>query len=157
MPGLLIRQVSYAEILSTPNAQDLLEQYAQECSIPEIGRANPQAEMYRQMEATGMFQAFGLFYAEQLRGFASLLCYTLPHYGRKIANVESLFITQKHRKNGAGNLLMNAVEQYAKDNGCEVILYNARAGSQLEKLLSLLRPYQRTNSVFLRSLRPPQT
>lgn len=155
--ALVIRPVSYAEILNAPSASVLLAAYGAECSIPEIGEINPQAEMYRQMEKTGMFQAFGAFDGEELVGFAAVLTYVLPHYGRKIATVESIFVSPPHRTQGTGNALMNAIENYAKGQNCEVILYSARTGSQFERLLSCLKPYQRTNAAFLRSLRPQHT
>lgn len=148
----MIRPVSYAEILEAPNAKALLDEYAQECSIPLIGEACPQADMYSAMEATGMFQAFGVFDEERLIGFAALLIYVLPHYGRKIATVESLFLSKAHRSAQGGSALMETIESYAKEQGCVAILYNARAESQLERLLTLLKPYERTNSVFCRSL-----
>jgi GNAT superfamily N-acetyltransferase len=112
--------------------------------------------MYEKMEQTGMFQAFGVFEHEELIGFAAVLVFVLPHYGRRIANVESIFVSPEHRTQGTGNALMNAIENYAKEKECQVISYSARTGSQFERLLSLLKPYQRTNSVFLRSLRPLQ-
>ena len=152
----MIRPVSYAEILNAPNAPILLAAYGAECSIPEIGDINPQPAMYEQLEQTGMFQAFGAFEHDELIGLAAVLVYVLPHYGRKIATVESIFLSPVNRSGRNGNALMNAIEDYAKEKDCEVILYSARTGSQFERLLSLLKPYQRTNSVFLRSLRPLQ-
>lgn len=147
----MIRAVSYAEILGAPNAKDLLAAYGAECSIPEIGEVNPQAEIYAQMEKSGQFQVFGAF-EDELIGFASVLCSTLPHYGKKIGIVESIFLLPSKRSSKTGNGLMNAIENWAKEKNCEVILYNARTGSQFEKLLLMLTPYQRTNSVFLRRL-----
>jgi GNAT superfamily N-acetyltransferase len=147
-----VRRISYAEILNAPNAKGLLADYAQECSIPEIGEANPQAKMYEAMEATGYFQSFGIFNCKELAGFASILVYVVPHYGRRIATVESIYVDSAQRGLSAGNALMNALEDYARERECVAILYNARAESRFEKLLSHLQPYQRTNSVFLRQL-----
>jgi GNAT superfamily N-acetyltransferase len=152
----VIRAVSYAEILNAPNAAALLAAYGAECSIPEIGDINPQPAMYAQMEQTGMFQAFGAFEHDELIGFAAGLAFRLPHYGRMITNVESLFLSPTHRCGRIGNGLMNTLEDFGRERECEVISYSARTGSQFERLLSLLKPYQRTNSVFLRSLRPLQ-
>jgi GNAT superfamily N-acetyltransferase len=145
----LIRAVSYAEILAHP---DLIAEYAAECSIPEIGQVNPQAEMYAAMEHSGMMQAFGAFHAEQLVGFATILKYVIPHYNCKAATVESLFVAKEFRGTSAGISLMKAIEKHAKESDCQVISYSAPTGSQLEKLLTRLRLYKRTNSIFLRKL-----
>jgi GNAT superfamily N-acetyltransferase len=144
-----IRAVRYTAIL---DAKELLSEYAKECSIPEIGEANPQRDLYERMEATGLMHTFGAFHMEQLIGFASVLLYVLPHYGRKVATMESLFVTRPKRTLGAGRKLMRVVEDFARREGCEVLMYSARAGTRLERLLLLLTTYKRTNSVFLRRL-----
>ncbi len=148
-----IKAICHAEILGAPNAAELTREYAAECSIPQIGPIDPQADLYARMEASGNFQAFGMFEGERLIGFASALVYTVPHYGRRVATVESIFLERAHRNGRNGNALMNAIEGYAKEGKCEAILYSARTGSQFERLLTLRRPYERTNSVFLRILR----
>ena len=146
-----IRRVHYSDILGAPNAAVLLSEYAAECCLPEIGEPSPQGKMYAAMEDSGMLSVFGAFQWQELIGFAALLVYVLPHYGLKIATVESIFVARQHRSS-AGRALMKTIEQHARELGCVAILYNAPAGSQLETLLALLKPYRRTNSVFCRSL-----
>lgn len=148
----VIRPVSYAEILDAPNVSVLLAAYGAECSVPEIGEINPQAELYAQMEQSGIFQVFGAFDGDELVGFASVLVYLNPHYGKMLATVESLFLSPIHRTSKMGQGLMSALEEYAKGRGCEAILYSAKAGSQFEQLLSLMKNYKRSHSVFLRQL-----
>jgi hypothetical protein len=151
---LLVRRVNHRDILDYARGCELLSEYAEECSIPQIGTSDPQREIYAAMEKSGLMHCFGLFddrSIPRLIGFATLLIHVLPHYGKRIANVESLFVGKAHRAYGAGEILKVGIEQYAKEQGCVGILYNARAGSRLEKLLTLQPEYERTNSVFLRS------
>lgn len=147
-----LRPVSYLEILDSPEVADLLKEYEEECSIPEIGLACPQRKLYEQMESTGLMRSFGVYLDAALVGFVTLLLFTLPHYGKKIANVESLFLAKAHRRGRLGQRLLTQIEVIAKDAGCSVVLYNARAGSRFERLLAVSSRYQRTNSVFLRAL-----
>jgi GNAT superfamily N-acetyltransferase len=150
---LEIRPISYAAILDAPDAEALLLEYAVECSIPELGPPVPQRETYARMESSGLMHAFGAFDGRDLVGFATVLVCILPHYGKKIATVESLFLARSYRRGGAGGWLMNQVEEWVKEAGCVGMLYNARAGSVLERLLaSIPKRYQRTNSVFLWSV-----
>jgi hypothetical protein len=104
------------------------------------------------MESSGLMESFGVFKEGRMIGFATILIFTLPHYGKKIANVESLFLSAVHRRGGAGKELMEHVESVAMGRQCAGVLYNARAGSSLERLLDSCSRYERTNSVFLRSL-----
>lgn len=147
-----VRLVSFADILDAENAPELIAEYSAECSIPEIGETNPQRDLYAVMERTGLAQSFGAYRDGQLAGFAIVLIYVLPHYGKQIATVESLFVASAHRNSEIGRELMAAIEGYAREKGCKVILYSAPAGSRLERLLFLKKPYRRTNAVFCRSL-----
>lgn len=144
--------VRYADILDAPEAEELLREYSAECSISEIGPTSPQRHMYASMEATGLMHSFGVYKGGALVGFATLLVFVLPHYGKKISNVESLFLAKAHRRGGLGRRLLAEIEKVSKQMQCSAMLYNARTGSSLERFLAAVPHYQRTNSVFLRSL-----
>jgi GNAT superfamily N-acetyltransferase len=146
------RPVSYLDILDSPEAADLLKEYGEECSIPEIGSICPQRDLYARMESTGLMGSFGMYLDDVLIGFVTLLFFVLPHYGKKVANVESLFLARAHRRGRLGYELLVKAESVAREAGCSVVLYNARAGSKFERLLTTSSRYERTNSVFLRDL-----
>jgi GNAT superfamily N-acetyltransferase len=144
----LIQLSTFAEILQHT---DLLAEYAEECSISAIGPINPQPHIYEALEKSGIMQCFGVFDGEMI-GFGNVLMTVLPHYGRKLATIESLFVSKAHRNSNAGIALMEAIETHVKAQGCEGILYSAPAGGKLERLLEGKKQYQRTNAVFFRSL-----
>jgi hypothetical protein len=146
---LELRPISYVEIL---NSADLLAAYSAECSIPEIGSPDPQRATYAHMESIGLMHSFGVFHGSDLVGFATLLVFVLPHYGKKIANVESFFLARSHRCGNAGRWFMDRLEEWVRDKQCAGMLYNARADSSLERLLESISKYKRTNSVFLWSV-----
>jgi GNAT superfamily N-acetyltransferase len=147
------RPVRYIDILDAIGADDLLTEYAAECSIPEIGETCPQREIYDRMESSGLMHSFGVFDCDRLVGFATLLVFVLPHYGKKIANVESLFLAKPYRHGGTGRWLLGAIESIAAQMGCTAVLYNARRESRFERFLNAMPElYLRTNSVFLRAL-----
>lgn len=143
----MIRPVSYSEILK---AGDLLHEYAMECSLPELGYASPQRELYELLEKSGGFQAFGVYEGETMIGFAAVLIYVLPHYGQKVATSESIFISASHRNSSIGCELLAFLEEYARNKDCLAFLYSAPAESRFDKLLSLR--YRHSNNVYLRSL-----
>jgi len=144
-----IRPAPYAEILA--QGSDLFHAYAEECAIPEIGHTNPQADTYAAMERAGIAQCFGVYSDAELVGFASVLTSLLPHYGKKVAVVESIFISPKFRPLASLDL-MKAIEQHSTLSGCVAILYSAPAGSRFELFLTLRNRYRHTNTVFCKAL-----
>ena len=150
---LEIKPVSYSEILDDPNSAELLAEYSEECSIPEIGKGVPCRELYELMEKSGVFQAFGVYDEDgELMGFAAVNVFPLAHYGKTIAATESIFVPYSRRGNGAGTKLKAFVKQYAKNRGCVAFQYVAPFGSRFERLLASDKGCRRTGSVFTESL-----
>lgn len=90
-------------------------------------------------------------YRGKLIGFASLLVTVYPHYTRKVATLESLYVLPEYRSTGAGTELMQTVERYAKKDGCAGIMYSAPAGGRLAALLKK-KGYRQTSAVYVRSI-----
>ena len=149
---ITILPVSFAVILEAPSAKELLKEYSEECSIQAIGPINPQAAIYEALEQNGAMQCFGAFDGVQIVGFASVLMTVLPHYGKKVATVESLFVPAEYRHSAAGTYLLRAIDEQAKESGCVGVLYSAPTGGRLERLLDIKGAFQRTNAIFYRSL-----
>lgn len=146
---MLIRLSTYAELIAQA---ELVKEYAAECSLPEIGEVQPNGEIYAAMERVGVAQVFGAYDGEQMIGFAGVLMPVMPHYSKRVATVESIFVTESQRKSGIGKELMRTIEQYAKEQGCTAILYSAPTSGKLERMLMLSKRYRQTNSVFCRGL-----
>lgn len=147
-----IRPISCAELLQDPDIKVLLDEYDAECALPELRPSDPQLELYEVLEKSGGFQAFGVYDNGYLIGFASVIVYELPHYGKKVAATESIFVSESHRGDIGGRLLL-FIENYAKSKECVAFLYSAPVGSQFAHLLTAnLDRYRHTNNVYLRSL-----
>jgi len=142
----MVRQVSTADILASPYAAELLKDYAAECSIPLIGQINPQPEIYAALEQAGVLTGFGFYEGKRLVGFGTVLTTILPHYGKKVATVESIYAKR------GGKDLMEAIEAYARGVGCVAIFYSAPAGGRLEDLLLLKKNFSHTNTIFCKGL-----
>lgn len=149
----MIRPVPYREILDAPNAAELFAEYAAECALPELAPVCPQRELYEAMERSGALQAFGVYEHGALVGFAVVLVYTVPHYGRKLAANESIFISMRARAKGYGSLLIKQIKQYARESGCVAFQYTAPVGSRFNRLLSVRDECRHSNSVYLEVLR----
>ena len=152
MSDVKIYPISFAYILNHPETRRLLDEYAAECAQPELGEICPQPTIYDAMEKSDSLRTFGVFDGTKLIGFASLLIYVLPHYGRKVATPESVFIAAESRKTGAGQKLLDFLESYAKQHDCSAILYTAPVDSQFSKVLESKDSYRHSNNVFIRKL-----
>lgn len=146
-----IKEVSFRQILSELHAAALFAEYAEECSLPELGKVNPQEQLYDAMERSGGMKAFAVYAGMQMIGFATLLIYSVPHYGKKIAATESVFVSRGYRSL-AGNKLLAHLESFAKERGCEALLYSAPFASRFAALLQARKDCRLSNSIYLKKL-----
>lgn len=148
-----VRACQAAEIFDDPASAELFAEYEQECANPLTGSTAPVRAMYEALEGLGVAQCFAAYADLKLCGFAFVLISVLPHYGRRFATVESLFVGGAGRRGGGlGVWLMSAVEAHAKKAGCTAIFYSAPVGSRFARLLFLKKEYRKTNHIFTRSL-----
>lgn len=138
-----------AEWLLADQAQPLIAEYAAECSIKAIGPINPQPETYAAMERANLMQSFAAYEGERLAGFANLLTPVMPHYGVRVATVETLYIAEWST---LGSDLVQAMADFGERSGCVGMLCSAPTGGRFERYLEASKQYQRTNAVFYRRL-----
>jgi hypothetical protein len=143
----MIKPVSYATILDDPNWPNLFSEYAAECKIRELGAPCPQRDLYEILEHSGGFQAFGVYEKDLLVGFATVLIYVLPHYGRKIATTESIFVL----KGKPDQDLIQHLRRHARNHKCGEFLYVAPVGSRFDRLLSACEMHH-SNNVYIECL-----
>lgn len=136
---MIVRAITSLMILDS----SLLEAYEAECAVAFLGKTNPSREMYAAMEQSGILRCFGLFDGTIFAGFATVLVTVYPHYSKKVATVESLFV-----QGADGTELMQAIEQYAKDVGCSEMMCSAPVGGRFERWLEAKKSYHRTSAVF---------
>jgi GNAT superfamily N-acetyltransferase len=146
-----IRPCTVDELEQSDALPALLDAYAMESSIQELGKVGASMEMYRQMEASGALQILGAF-APGLVGLASILVYGLPHYnGRRVCAMESLYVLPASRKGGAGIKLLRAAEDLAASLGASALMVSSPIGGRLGRVLPLAG-YRETSRVFIRGL-----
>lgn len=153
MSEMNIWACSVKALFDDPASAALFAEYARESANPLLGPCAPSREMYEALESTGMGQCFAARLDGALAGFAFVLTSALPHYGRRFASVESLFVVGPSRGGGLGGRLMNAIESYCLEAGCEAVFYSAPVESRLASLMFLWADrYTNTNHVFCRRL-----
>jgi GNAT superfamily N-acetyltransferase len=146
---ITILPVPVATVFDAPNSEALLQAYAEDCLVPD---AKPQRAMYEAMERVGALQCFAAYSGRLLVGIVSVVSAVVPHLGKRIATIESVFVDPAYRSTGAGDSLLEAAEHYATGVKCLAITGSPRIDSAFEKVLSRRPGYQRTHSMFTRWL-----
>jgi hypothetical protein len=151
LPSCVIKQVTCQELAGDPKFTGLIEEYADESAIAGMPRPNYQFGVYRMMEMAGDFHLIAAYIEGELVGFLTMSVTVLPHYGKRVATVESYFVTQAHRSGGPGLDLLRAAEWLAKALDAVGILVSAPKGGKLSRVMPRAK-YKHTNEVFFKEL-----
>ncbi len=146
-----IKSCTALEIINHNDFESLRGEYITECANAYLPIPHEKLEMYKALDASGTLHGFGAFDGVKLIGFVVVLTPVLPHYGRIMAIVESLFVASAYRKSGAGLKLIRRAEKCAKNFGSPAIIFSAPLGGNLEKLLPRLK-YTPTNVAYTKEL-----
>jgi len=145
-----IRNITYDILNSDPKANQIAAEYAEECSIDGMPEINRDDSMYLAFEKAGFSKTFGAYIDDVLIGFVIVLISPNPHYGCKIGSIESIFVSNEHRKSGAGLKLLKAAEEVAKDMGAVGLFVSAPYESRLSFVMENMDAYAQTNCVFFK-------
>jgi GNAT superfamily N-acetyltransferase len=122
----------------------LEEHYAELATVPDIMLLKPDVERYQTLEAAGNLFAIGMFDAhvdggETLVGYSVNIVCTNLHYGDLlICQNDLLFVRKSHRRGMTGMRLITATERAAKDRGVKMMLWHAKPGTTLDRMLPKL-------------------
>lgn len=150
--SLQVRRTSVAELAAAPNLADLVQAYAAESALPQLGSAVLDVPAYARMEAAGIVRLIGAWRGDRLVGFLILIVTPIPHWGNQVlASAESFFVHPDERHGGAGRELRTCAEAVALEVGARGVFISAPAGGALSRVLPHWG-YEHTNSVFFRGL-----
>ena len=152
LPSCVIKQVTCNELANDSRIKGLLEEYADESAIAGMPGPDYQLSIYRMLEMTGDFHLIAAYIDDELVGFLTMGIPILPHYGKRVATVESYFVAKSHRKGGPGLDLLRSAEWLAKANGAVGILVSAPKGGKLARVMPKAK-YKHTNEVFFKALK----
>lgn len=137
------------DLINSEGLDKVLAAYADECAYADLPKPSPHFDTYRLLEASGNMQAIGAWDDETLVGFAIVVCYISPHYGRVLAVTESMFMLEPHRS----GRLVKAVEKVAQDRGAVGLLISAPAEGDLDQALTQPRHgYRKVAHAYLKEV-----
>lgn len=96
---------------------------------------NPDLDLYRSRESRGTLILLGAFADDVPAGYAVGWVYLHPHYQVQTGWHDALYLDPAHRHGPAGLVLMRAVEDAARERGAVLMLWSAKPGSRLDRIL----------------------
>lgn len=100
---------------------------------------SPDVERYQLMESSGNVIALFAYEKEDLIGYSVSFIASHLHYSDLVyAQNDVLFVSREHRKGRTGLALIQETEAAAKRAGCQMIIWHAKQGTALDRLMPRL-------------------
>ena len=146
-----IRSLGYREAVEL--AEPLLRQHWQEVARnKDLMVLSPSHEVYEAMDQAGVLFLLGMFAEGDLIGYSCNIVTPHLHYsGLTVCQNDVLYLDPDYRNGGAGIRLMTATEREARSRGARLVLWHAKDGSLMDKLLER-RGYDVQDIVYSKAL-----
>lgn len=128
-----IRPITAEQILGLPQELMRMHQHETEDEF-DNEKVVPNASYYRALEAMGGCVAFGAFDDDVIVGYVVMIVIQHQHYDFKYGHHDTLFVRPDVR-GSLGIRLMQRAREAAKALGARHIVWHAKPGSMMEKLL----------------------
>ena len=147
----MIESISVSTLFKEEIENNLFKLYEEESRVEEAPLANPNIEVYKTLEDSGMLTISGLYQQKELLGFCIITYAYLTHSNSTIAIVDSFFVHPEFRKYGMGKKLLNYAEKTAQEKGALVITMTSPYDSRLSKVANSFG-YRTTNLIHSKKL-----
>lgn len=151
MDQLTVRPCTAAELEQAPAFGALMAEYLAEAGRAITADPAPQIAMYKAQEAAGTMRFAGAWAGGDLVGMMVVALSVVPHFGMTVATTETLFVSAKARKTGAGKALLSLADDMAREYGAVGVLVSAPVGGVLSKVLPR-SGFKHTNELFFKAL-----
>jgi GNAT superfamily N-acetyltransferase len=99
----------------------------------------PNWDAYRALENTGSLLALVAYCGEEIAGYSVCFIGAHLHYsGMRYAQNDVLFVAPQHRNGTLGVRLIRETERLAKERGARLMMWHAKTGTALEKIMPRL-------------------
>jgi len=134
-PALDIRESTVDEMLR--EAPKLFQDHWDEIALnKDVMVLKPNEPVYRAMEREGQLLILGAYKGGELIGYSVNFLVRHPHYADlQVCQNDLLFIAREHRAGVLGVRLIRVTESAAKARGAQLMLWHAKEGSALAKIM----------------------
>jgi predicted GNAT superfamily acetyltransferase len=133
-----IRLSNVDEMLA--NASELFSEHWEEIALnKQVMVLKPDEQKYRAAEENGMLLILAAFEGDKVVGYSVNIVTNHLHYADLITcSNDLLFVTEGKRNGRLGLQLIRATEKMAKERGARLMLWHAKQGTPLEKMMPRL-------------------
>jgi len=139
-PKIDIRLCTYNEFKELADFSLFEEHYEEIARNKQIMKLKPNYELYEALDSTGWLFIYVAMQGDVCIGYSmNIMVHHLHYADLRIAQNDILFVKKEFRGGRLGLRLLKATEDYAKSEGCKLMLWHAKENTALANLLPKLK------------------
>lgn len=155
---ILVKEYSFEDFFNLKGLAELIQEYVNSSNNPlvqdvDITYIDEVKEAYKSLLKNNNVTFHAITDNNIVVGLASLIQSSNGNSPESVIDINAIYVTPEYRRHGFGTKLLKYIDEFALSHGAVGIYFQVPVGSRLENVLDKGCYFQKTYSLFFRSLK----
>lgn len=155
---ILVKEYSFEDFFNLKGLAKLIQEYVNSSNNPlvqdvDITYIDEVKDAYKSLLKNNNVTFHAITDDDVVVGLASLIQSSNGNSPESVIDINAIYVTPEYRRHGFGTKLLKYIDEFALSHGAVGIYFQVPVGSRLENVLDKGSYFQKTYSLFFRSLK----
>lgn len=155
---ILVKEYSFEDFFNLKGLAELIQEYVNSSNNPlvqdvDITYIDEVKRAYKSLLKNNNVTFHAVTVDDTVVGLASLIQSSNGNSSESVIDINAIYVTPEYRRKGLGSKLLKYIDEFALSQGAVGIYFQVPVGSRLENVLDKGCYFQKTYSLFFRSLK----
>ena len=155
---ILVKEYSFEDFFNLKGLAELIQEYVNSSNNPlvqdvDITYIDEVKDAYKSLLKNNNVTFHAITDNATVVGLASLIQSSNGNSSESVIDINAIYVTPEYRRKGLGTKLLKYIDEFALSHGAVGIYFQVPVGSRLENVLDKGCYFQKTYSLFFRSLK----
>lgn len=155
---ILVKEYSFEDFFNLKGLAELIQEYVNSSNNPlvqdvDITYIDEVKSAYKSLLKNNDVSFHAITDDDIVVGLASLIQSSNGNSSESVIDINAIYVTPEYRRKGLGTKLLKYIDEFALSHGAVGIYFQVPVGSRLENVLDKGCYFQKTYSLFFRSLK----
>lgn len=155
---ILVKEYSFEDFFNLKGLAELIQEYVNSSNNPlvqdvDITYIDEVKRAYKSLLKNNNVTFHAITDNNTVVGLASLIQSSNGNSTESVIDINAIYVTPEYRRKGLGTKLLKYIDEFALSHGAVGIYFQVPVGSRLENVLDKGCYFQKTYSLFFRSLK----
>ena len=155
---ILVKEYSFEDFFNLKGLAKLIQEYVNSSNNPlvqdvDITYIDEVRDAYKSLLKNNNVTFHAITDDDTVVGLVALIQSSNGNSSESVIDINAIYVTPEYRRKGLGSKLLKYIDEFALSHGAVGIYFQVPVGSRLENVLDKGCYFQKTYSLFFRSLK----